>query len=410
MKPNISSVKTDNCSGCSLCSAVCPKQAIHIEKNEEGFFYPVINSKICINCGFCYEKCPFVHILNNNNETAPEIWACWHNDDRVVKASSSGGGFTVLADFILERNGIVYGASLDSDLEVRHRRVTSKEQLFYLRGSKYIQSHTESVYQKLREDIKTNKDVLFSGTPCQIAGVYSFLGEVPANLYTCDLVCHGVNSSLVFGAYITYMSQKLGQMIKSVSFREKDTSWADFSMKLIYDGGHKNIPVIKDPFFSGFYKNYYLRLSCYNCHYARLPRIADITIGDFWHCGNENKPEYYNAGGTSLVLINNKKGKKLFSESKHNIVGAVADLNKAILCNFNISHHTNYPRDWYIRNQVFDLIKKGELNILFESLLKPRRNFLEKLKYFVLNPDKLFLKLSIFFKSYKSTVITKGRI
>lgn len=309
--------------------------------------------------------------------------------------SSSGGIFTALSEVILENFGIVYGAYFASDFTVKHKRISSKDQLNLLRGAKYIQSDISAIYQEVKSDIKAEKTILFSGTPCQIAGLYGFLqDEDYPNFYTCDLVCHGVNSPSVFKAYLKYKEQKLGHRITLIDFRNKERgSWEEEHIKFSYGLDSEYVRWHRDPFICGFHKNLYLRPSCYSCRYARLPRIGDITLGDFWCWNRRKRPNHFNTKGTSLILINNNKGKKLFGLMREKFEGSLADLSKAILYNPNIIKPTLVPKDSQKRKIIFDLVSQSNYKVLFETVLEPKITLLDRVRYLLNNPHKVVLKV-----------------
>jgi coenzyme F420-reducing hydrogenase beta subunit len=239
--------------------------------------------------------------------------------------------------------------------------------------------------------LRAGKNVLFVGTPCQIAGLYGFFGNNPAGLYTCDLVCHGVNSLAVFKAYLSYTGKRLRHSIESVDFRVKIPSWEVPSVGLYYRGGENIVKVNEDPFYRGFLHNYYLRLSCYNCRYNTLPRIGDITLGDFWCWDKRYRPENFNPKGTSLVIINNDKGKELFLKvSKDKLNVAIADLYKTVLYNPFIKTCAEYPHDFFKRKEIFSLVRQHKYRELFGKQLSPRYKLKDRMrKYLRLYKEKL---------------------
>ena len=194
-----------DCSGCTACQNVCPNNAITMQPDSEGFLYPVIDQKNCINCNLCRNICPFTNSEGLKNGGQQTCYSCVHRDEAVLKNSTSGGAFTALSDYILENGGVVYGADFDRDYNVCHSRAVTKEQRDRQRVSKYAQSDLQGVFFKVKEDLQNGKTVLFTGTPCQVAGLKAFMPRhLTANLYLCDLICHSIPSPLIWKEYKAY--------------------------------------------------------------------------------------------------------------------------------------------------------------------------------------------------------------
>ena len=334
--------KTD-CCGCSSCEQVCPANCIVMAEDKEGFLFPQVNVDMCVDCGACERVCPIIHATDIQpvelvgTFDTPKAIGGWIKDEEVRADSSSGGAFTLFANYILASGGIVYGASLCEDMVVRHICVENTKDLTMLRGSKYVQSTIGVVYSKIKDDIQTGRKILFSGTPCQVAGLYSFLGNRKySDLYTVDFICHGTPSPKVFSEYVKYIERKYDSKIKNFRFRLKDHSWNPSGLQLgtgiELDNGKfiRNFPAFNDPFMNGFLDDSFLRESCYNCRFKCLPKVyADITIADFWGVTN-HYPELNDRKGTSLVLFNGEHGEKLFEDVKEGFYYKVVDFNKAI--------------------------------------------------------------------------------
>ncbi len=305
---NINCIKKAQCTGCGACRSICPKSAITMTPDTCGFMYPDVDLNKCINCGKCVKSCPAknTHKINNQNYVCKAAMA---NDD-IRKESSSGGIFSLLAEYILGNNGVVIGAAFENKAIVKHIIIDKIEDLKKLRGSKYVQSALTDIYQKTKDILDAKKTVLFSGTPCQIAGLYSFLGKSYSNLYTIDIMCHGVSSQEILNKYLSENFKD--EKIKHISFRNKDNGWNyEHSLKVSTNKKEYCIPYQESSYYYLFLNAISLRESCYNCKYASLPRIGDITLGDFWEIKSYNKMFDDNLG-TSMVLLNNKKGEDLY--------------------------------------------------------------------------------------------------
>lgn len=302
----------DKCTGCYGCLNTCPVHgAIEFKLTDEGFYKPFITDE-CIHCGYCQEGCPVIEKENDNLKEDLEVYSCWSKDEEILKNSSSGGIFSELAKVYLENDGVVFGAKWQ-DGEIVHIGITKLEELKELQKSKYLQSKIEYSYIKVKELLKEGKKVLFVGTPCEIASLNLIVKD--ENLVAVDLICHGIPS---YTTYQKYIRENFNLNIKNiiVDFRNKDTGWENFNLtfkdkdKIIIKNNHR-----EDIWFRGFLQNIYLNKPCYNCEFRVIPRVADITLGDFWGVPQELK----NPKGTSIVTINTKKGRELFEKIKNNI-------------------------------------------------------------------------------------------
>lgn len=305
----------ENCTGCEACYNVCPKNAISFKKNKYGFGYPVINDNKCINCGICNKSCPQINAINR--EKTKEVYASLAIDDKVRNFSSSGGIFTLISEYILKNNGIVFGAALTENLTVKHIYVDKKEDLYKLRGSKYVQSNIGQTYKKAKDYLLDNRPVLFSGTPCQIAGIISFLGSIANHplFFTVDLLCHGVPSPKVFSKYITDTEKQHNKVIRNVTFKSKTPGWKNYGMIVYFNDETKILN--KRDYLNGFLSDFFLRESCYNCQYIGFDRVSDMTIGDYWGYKESNSKYIEDDDrGISAILINTQKGKKIFNRIK----------------------------------------------------------------------------------------------
>lgn len=307
-----------NCCGCTACYNGCPKKCIEMKEDNEGFKYPVIDKNKCTNCGICNQMCSIND--KKENEQKPEVVAAWSKEEENRKSSSSGGCFSEFAKYILQNNGIVYGAKYDENFNVIHSSADTLEELEKLKRSKYAQSDIGKTYQETKQHLENNKSVLFTGTPCQISGLYKFLGKNYENLFTCDFICHGVPSAKLYRKYTDYINKKYNSKIKEINFRNKISGWKEYSVNIELENNKRyREKASKDMYIKAFLIDINSRPSCYNCKFRGIPRIADITLGDFWGI-NKICPEIDDDKGISVLLINNTKGEKLIEKCKDRLV------------------------------------------------------------------------------------------
>lgn len=308
-------VDYEKCTGCGACVQRCPKRCFSWTEREFGFRYPQIDKDACVNCGQCEKVCPIDKALEVSAEQ--KAYAAVHKDDEVLAKSTSGGAFTAIADAVFAQGGIVYGAAMLDGMQVKHIRTSGKDDFEGLRSSKYLQSDTGTTYQMVEQDLKQGKTVLYSGTPCQIDGLKNFLGKDYENLYTVDIVCHGVGSQAYFDKYMDYARERYGK-IKALRFRSKEyAGWSCCGVVVVVDSSDclKKIPY-RD--FDNYYYSYFLsgdiyRKSCYSCKYANTNRVGDFTLGDYWGVEALNLP-LQTKNGCSLLLVNNRHAMQLLDE------------------------------------------------------------------------------------------------
>lgn len=350
-------VKQDKCSGCTACMNSCPKKAITMKKNEEGFYYPIIDMNKCIDCGLCKKVCPAL----NNKEGKKEIdaYACYNKNEKIRLDSSSGGIFNVLAEYIIENKGIVYGAAFDEQYMVKHIAIKCKKEIKLLRNSKYLQSELNDIFVDVKNNLQQEKLVLFTGTPCQIEGLKLFLKKDYDNLYTQDIICHGVPSPLLWDKYLSCITNS---EIKYANFRNKDNGWSNFGLyiksDIEYNNSHKD-----DKYFNLFLSNIALRMSCYNCSSKKKYRNSDITLADFWGIDNI-LPEFNDNKGVSLVIVNSDKGKKLFNEINNEIIFKEVDFDLAIADNPSMIKSCDMPKG---RLKFFDDLNRHDFKYVYDK-------------------------------------------
>ena len=300
-----------SCTGCGACASICAKDAIAMKRDKEGFLYPTVNAERCVHCGRCSAVCPALQ--ERPAQPVPVVYAAWNRNDSIRKDSTSGGVFSVLAEYILESGGVVFGAAMDGKQHLRHVACFRKEDLWRLRGAKYVQSDMGDCYREVKRWLQT-KPVLFTGTPCQVDGLYRYLGQRPENLTTCDLVCHGVPSPGVWEKFARSIEQRKHRELQAVRFRNKVTGWKNSHFTTVFsDGTVDSAPLMATEFGRAFGRALFLRPSCYQCPYTSMNRTGDFTLGDFWGLKADELPEQQEKG-VSLLLVNTPHGSHLFDQ------------------------------------------------------------------------------------------------
>lgn len=303
-----------DCCGCTACASICPKDAITMEPDTLGFKYPKVNLSECIDCGLCEKVCSFNDNYDKSlNLKEPEIYAARHKDMHEIETSRSGAAFIAISDYILENNGIVYGVGYKDHFRVVHKRATTKEERNEFKGSKYVQSDLEGIFRQVKEDLKHGNIVLFSGTPCQTAGLNSYIGKkLRENLVLVDIVCHGVPSPYIWRDYLIYIEKKYKNKIVKVDFRDKSrVGWSEHIESFVLNNGNK---IESYTYTSLFHKNIMIRKACGKCHFTNYIRPSDFTIGDYWGWQNLSINFNQDNKGCSLLFINTLKGRNIFTK------------------------------------------------------------------------------------------------
>ena len=309
-------VSKKECCGCGACSQICPVNAIHMEYDEEGILYPVVDEETCIRCGKCVKVCPALHPYDSNREQ-PECYAAY-GEDAIREVSSSGGIFSLVAEDVLEAGGAVCGAAFNDKFELCQKVVYSKEELPALRGSKYIQSNTKNTFQEIKEVLDDGKPALYVGTSCLVAGLRGYLGKEYEQLFTIDLLCHGGPSPVAFQKYLKEIHGK--KEVAYVGFRDKDYFGWSTEMTVKYkDGGIYRKVRSEDPFYRAFLPCLSVRPQCQVCNYAKLPRLGDFTLGDFWGVDKYN-PKLTDGKGTSILTVNSEKGTEMLNKIRQKLL------------------------------------------------------------------------------------------
>ncbi len=388
MENNINIVQ-NKCTACRSCEQICPKNAITMIEDEEGFLYPKIDNNLCINCGLCIKKC---HGLNKEYKSNyKNIYGIKPINKNISKKSTSGGFAYLLSKNVIENGGYVYGSLYNDDFYVKHTCVDNIDDLEKLRGSKYVASDTEYTFRDVKEKLSNGKEVLYIGTACQIAGLNSFLEKKYNNLLTVDIVCHGVPSNKLFKKYIQYLEKKYNQKVKLYEFRNKEKKdWGNgFCSKItFYDNSVKYLNADFDYYYSNFLQGNTYRESCYKCNYANInSRPADITIADCW--GIEiTHPDFYDKNGVSLVIVNTDIGKEkinILNESTNMI-----DLSEEEVVKYNLNLLKSTERT-KIRDNIYKNIDLLEPAKFFSKNLKLNKSIKKIIKNIL--PNKLRMKL-----------------
>lgn len=305
------------CTKCGACIAVCPKNAIKYKGRIDGVGYPSINRDLCIECGLCSQIC-HMNLKNDDNNFEPIFIACKYNEPEVVKRSSSGGAFYALAKYIVTNGGVVYGAAWNTEMEVQHIEVDAVEKLSLLHGSKYVESDLSIVFQNIKKRLRENRWVLFSGTPCHVASLYTYLRKDYDKLITCDLICHGLPQRSVWKKYVNEMQKAVDSKVIYAEFKNKTEGWRKPHLVLYFENGERISDFIWNTVYGKLYHGRYSVLeSCNSCKYAKMPRYSDITIGDFW--GYKEEIDHLGTDGVSLLILNTNKGRNLFENIKNTI-------------------------------------------------------------------------------------------
>lgn len=358
MKKTIEALNKAQCSGCAGCVNSCPTNAIQMKEDEEGFLMPVIEQEKCVECGMCYERCPVLHTEYENNKK-PQLYAVRASDE-IRSVSSSGGMFTVLAELVLSHGGVVCGAAYDENMLLKHCIVDNKEDLSKLRGSKYVQSDVGYIYRDVKKYLEAEKEVLFTGTPCQVAALKKYLKKPYSQLLTVDLLCHGVPSQKSFSRYL---NEKFpGEKVIDVKFRDKRFGWsAEYVVVVVVEGGKEYVETTNNNLYlKAFLRNLSLRNSCGDCPFCEFPRQGDITIGDFWGITGIDKTQT-DGKGTSIVYVNSEKGASVFETIQRDLAFKEFSFSKTEIRNrTHRKYEFNANRDRFLK-----MLKRSD--ITFES-------------------------------------------
>lgn len=369
-----------SCCGCTACESVCTHKAIKMEADHLGFFYPKIDDNLCVDCGLCKKVCKFQEgYIPVDSFNEPEIYGVRHTDENELAKSQSGAAFWAFANHLLKEGYVIYGVGYGTDFYVKHKRVETIEKCQELRGSKYAQSDLRGIYKEIKQNLALGEKILFTGTPCQVAGLKSYLPKrLQTNLLTIDIVCHAVPSPKIWEKYVKWVEKKYKGKVVATNFRNKRFGWHSHNETFLLEGVNEEI--VRSTFRTLFYAHLSVRRSCANCKFTNLKRPGDLTIGDFWgwekhHLNwNDNK-------GVSLLLVNTEKGKSLFDK-----------VNSTLLCS--------------IRSNAYDclqpqLTKPIKLNPKYEEFVD---EFIKKGFKFVGRKYVVRWKFKVFFTKFKRSL------
>lgn len=369
-------INKKDCCGCTACIHICPVKCIMMQEDDEGFLYPVIEKEKCIHCQKCEKVCP-IQITDSLN-TKTDTFVGYSRNEEIRKQSSSGGIFSVVAEWILKQRGVVFGAAFDENLDVHHIAIETVEELAKLRGSKYVQSRLENVYPEAKQYLEMKRKVLFTGTACQIAGLKIYLNREYENLYTIDVLCHGVPSPKIWRMYLEEKKKQYHTSIEKVEFRNKVNGWKNYSMNILFANIQPYcVHFLEDKFMRMFLDNIDLRPSCYACHFKGFPRISDMTIGDSWGI-EKYMSDMDDDKGTSIILIHSSNGEKIFEAIRNKLIVREAKLDQVLPVTAEsrrtVEMHPN-------RNKFWKGVKRGEsIDILYGYIQK---SFIQRVVCFI---------------------------
>lgn len=386
----------EKCCGCGACLNICPKDAIKMVEDDAGFIYPKVDNNLCINCGLCNKVCVF-NEKNKGEYPELEVYAGVINDMEILKKSSSGGIFSALADAVFKKGGVVFGAAWESDFSLCHIIARNAEELEKLRGSKYVQSSVKTTFREAKKLLDVGITVCYSGTPCQISGLKSYLGKEYDNLLTVDIICHGVPSVKMLKDDLNYVSDGKTENLKEVKFRDKSYGWgtkgsiSSSGKKIKYNAG-------TSPYYFYFLKGEIYRESCYNCRFPSEKRQGDITLGDYWGIKTELVSKLGKADpdlGVSCVLVNTEKGKKWLDLASGAVSLTLSDRKSVEKRNGQLVKHSvplpehqnllgGYIADGYssfrkgYKKHTKDHIVRGIKNIIPKKIKRKLNDFLSR--------------------------------
>lgn len=367
------------CCGCTACASVCAHHAITMKPDALGFLYPTVDIDKCTECGLCEKVCAFHPNYDKSlNLTEPLIYAARHKNMHEIETSRSGAAFIAISDYILDQGGVVYGAGYTDHFRVVHKRATNKNERNEFKGSKYVQSDLRGIFPQIKRDLKEGLIVLFSGTPCQTAGLASYIGKqhLREQLILVDIVCHGVPAPYIWRDYLAYLEQKYKQAIIEVNFRDKSRiGWKGHLESFIFQNGSKKEFSTYTHLFT---RVIMLRPSCSKCHYTNFNRPSDFTLADYW--GWEKTSPNFNSDnkGCSLIIVNTIKGKHLFEKIQKDL--NVIPTNQELCLQPNLQHPTQFDSHW--KNFEKQYSNKG-----FISVAKKFGNLGFNYKYRILKRD-----------------------
>lgn len=364
-----------NCCGCSACSQICPKNCIEMKADSEGFLYPVVDKSECINCDRCVKVCPILNRQEMKNEVK-QAYAVQNNNKKILKESTSGGFFTALAEWVIDNGGVVFGAAYDEKFYIHHTYVESKEDLARFRNSKYTQSDIAGTYKQCKEKLNEGKLVCFSGTPCQIEGLNSFLGKKYENLILVDVVCRGVPSPLLFEKYLDWNGGV--EQIQDVKFRDKKYGYYSSTMS-VYKRNGKVVRREKnsDPMLSFFFNDLCSRPSCYDCKFKKMDRVSDFTMFDCWHAIKYSKA--FTKEGTTGVIARSEKAANIIELLiQSSLLGIIINIDEVIQDDgvMMLNSAAVNPR----KAEFFEILRTQDFEALLQQFISKKSEVKNRIK------------------------------
>lgn len=351
------------CTGCGLCADLCHVNAIEMTWNNDGFLVPTIDPNLCIGCTACIRHCIANKDREQSYQSQPlQSYGGWNKNEEDLLQSSSGGIFSAIARWIFEKKGCVFGVVWADSITAKFAKAESLVELAPMRGSKYTQAKTQGVYRSVKEELKTGRPVLFSGVPCQVHALKTYLGKIPKNLITVDIVCHGVPSHILLEKYVSSYKTHCSE-ISELKFRDKRTGWLNYQVKHIYNNGDEKLyNLSKDKYMRLFLSDRILNKPCYQCAFLSHPRPGDLTLGDFWGVDYYHK-DWPLKGGIAAILVNTEKGKMILNHIGSNITIHEESYERML------SHQNGFKRDLQIphdRDKILAMLKEKELDKVVE--------------------------------------------
>ena len=386
------------CSGCRACELVCAHKAIAMQEDTEGFLYPHIDMSKCTDCKLCEKCCPMTkeNEIKTDTEFCAEICGAWSKDNKIAEESATSGICTIMAEYVIEQGGVVFGVQLNNEKQcAEHIKVSDKKELSLIRGSKYMQSDVGNTFIEVEDCVKNGQLVLYTGTPCQIAGLKACLKKDYDNLITIDLICHGIFSKKIYQKEFSYLQKKYGTEISNLKFRSKKVYdwWGGggiVNFDVIKNGKteHIEIPAKFSPMYHAFAyaedgMNYTLRPVCYNCKFRIMDRVSDIMVGDFWGMSkfhNDELTRERRKYGISLVSVNTQKGKGIFSKIEDRIGYFKTTRSKAEQQPALLGEKRDIPSK---RSEIYENLDKMEYENLKDTLIFPYKNYENGLKSYI---------------------------
>ncbi len=356
-------ILSELCPGCSLCANSCPREAIEMRSDKEGFLFPEIDSDLCVDCGKCLLDCPQIGRKELRDVNVKSVYACQAKSKEILIEATAGALFPVLASFVIGRGGVVYGAVYNDEMNVVHVAITKGEDINRMNGSKYVQSDIKNSISEARQNLIMGKTVLFSGTPCQIDALNRICRDIDrSHLFTIDVVCYGIPSPKLFHSYLSVLENKYQSKVRDFRFRDKHTYGWSHTTVIKMECRNGDLKVIEEPdyrkipYFKMFAYRDCFRKSCYHCMYTSLHRISDITTGNFW--GIEKISVGFDSKqGVSMALLNTDKGIQLFNEIKSQMIIEKRSLEDAVKANNALLEKCPYPKH---RDDIYhNFIKHG---------------------------------------------------